>query len=127
MTGLNSEVTCYDKLRVTKRSFHDLCTLLREKCGFRDSVYINVEENVAMFLHVVGRGINMRMLRGIFKRLLETISRQSKKVLGTIISLSEEFIKLPNPSSELLKITDGSGLNMPLENLMRLMFQYMFQ
>ncbi|CAL4889586.1 unnamed protein product [Urochloa decumbens] len=25
-----SEVTCYDKLRLTKRNFHDLCALLRE-------------------------------------------------------------------------------------------------
>jgi hypothetical protein len=33
-----SEVTCYDELRLTKRNFHDLCAMLREKCGLCDSV-----------------------------------------------------------------------------------------
>ena len=52
-----SEITCYDKLRVTKRNFHDLCAMLREKCGLKDSMFVTVEENVAMFLQVVGHGI----------------------------------------------------------------------
>uniref|UniRef100_A0A8R7NXJ7 Myb/SANT-like domain-containing protein n=1 Tax=Triticum urartu TaxID=4572 RepID=A0A8R7NXJ7_TRIUA len=28
-----AEVTCYDQLRLTKRNFHDLCTMLRERAG----------------------------------------------------------------------------------------------
>ncbi|CAL5009792.1 unnamed protein product [Urochloa decumbens] len=93
-----SEVTCYDKLRLTKRNFHDLCALLRERCGLRDSVYIAVEEKVAMFLLVVGHGLKMRLLRGDYKRSLETISRHFSDVLTAILSLSAEFIKLPDPS-----------------------------
>jgi hypothetical protein len=58
-----SEVTCYDKLRLTKRNFHDLCAILREKCGMRDNVCVTVEEKVAMFLLVVGHGLKMRLLR----------------------------------------------------------------
>ena len=34
-----SETTCYDKLRLTKRNFHDLCAMLREKCGLKDSIF----------------------------------------------------------------------------------------
>src|SRR4051812_39585783 len=45
-----SEIACYDQLRLTKRKFHDLCTMLRERCGLHDSVYVAVEEKVAMFL-----------------------------------------------------------------------------
>ena len=71
----SSEVTCYDELCLTKRNFHDLCIMLRERCGLRDSVYIAVEEKVAMFLLVVGHGIKMRVLHGTYKRSLETISR----------------------------------------------------
>jgi hypothetical protein len=52
-----SEVACYDQLCLTKRNFHDLCTMLREKCGLRESVYVAVEEKVAMFLLVVGHGL----------------------------------------------------------------------
>ena len=44
-----TEIACYDQLRLTKRNFHDLCAMLREKCGLRDSVYVAVEEMVAMF------------------------------------------------------------------------------
>ena len=56
------QVACYDQLRLTKRNFHDLCTMLRERCGLRDSVYVVVEEKVAMFLLVVGHGLKMRLL-----------------------------------------------------------------
>ena len=57
-----TEVACYDQLRLTKRNFHDLCAMLREKCGLRGSVYVTVEEKVAMFLLVVGHGLKMRLL-----------------------------------------------------------------
>ena len=95
-----SEVTCYDELRLTKRNFHDLCIMLRERCGLRDSVYIVVEEKVAMFLLVVGHGLKMRLLRGTYKHSLETISRHFSNVLSAILSLSGEFIKLPDPSNQ---------------------------
>jgi hypothetical protein len=84
-----SDVTCYDKLRLTKRNFHDLCAMLREKCGLKDSIYVTVEENVAMFLQVVGHGIKMRMLGGTYQRSLETISRHFSIVLSAILSLTE--------------------------------------
>jgi hypothetical protein len=93
-----SDITCYDKLRLTKRNFHDLCAILRERCGLRDSVYVSVEEKVAMFLLVVGHGLKLRLLRSDYKRSLETISRHFSDVLTAILSLSAEFIKLPDPS-----------------------------
>jgi len=93
-----SEVTCYDNLRLTKRNFHGLCIILREKCGLRDSVYVSVEEKVAMFLLVVGHGLKMRLLRGTYKRSLETISRHFNDVLTAILSISTEFVKFPDPS-----------------------------
>jgi hypothetical protein len=81
-----SEGTCYDELRLTKRNF---------RCDLHDSVYVSVEEKVAMFLLVVGHGIKMRLLRGTYKRSLETISRHFADVLTAILSLTGEFIKLP--------------------------------
>jgi hypothetical protein len=67
-----SDVTCYDKLHLTKRNFHDLCAILRERCGLYDSVYVSVEEKVAMFLLVVGHGLKLKLLRSNYKRSLET-------------------------------------------------------
>uniref|UniRef100_A0A453H7V7 Uncharacterized protein n=1 Tax=Aegilops tauschii subsp. strangulata TaxID=200361 RepID=A0A453H7V7_AEGTS len=91
-----SEVACYDQLRLAKRNFHDLCTMLRERCGLRGSVYVNVEEKVAMFLLVVGHGLKMRLLRGTYKRSLGTISTHFSAVLNAILSMHGEFIKLPD-------------------------------
>jgi hypothetical protein len=93
-----AEVACYDQLQLTKRNFHDLCAMLRDKCGLRDSVYVTVEENVAMFLLVVGHGLKMRLLRGQYKRSLWTISSHFSTVLTAILSLHGEFVKLPDPS-----------------------------
>ena len=72
--------------------------MLREKCALKDSIYVTVEEKVAMFLLVVGHGIKMRILGGTYKRSSETIRRHFDTVLSGIISLSGEFIKLPDPS-----------------------------
>jgi hypothetical protein len=72
--------------------------MLREKCGLEDSIYVTVEENVAMFLQVVGHGLKMRVLGGTYQRSIETISRHLSTVLSAILSLVGEFIKLPDPS-----------------------------
>jgi hypothetical protein len=47
----------------------------RERSGFRDSIYISVEEKIAMFLLVAGYSLKMRLLRGTYKRSLEIINR----------------------------------------------------
>jgi hypothetical protein len=60
-----AEVACYGQLLLTKINFHDLCAMLRAKCGLIDSVYVMVEEKVAMFLLVVGHGWKMRLLRSL--------------------------------------------------------------
>ena len=91
-----TETRCYDELRLTKRNFHDLCAMLREKCGLKDTTYVTVEENVAMFLQVVGHGTKMRMIG--YERSLETTSRHFESVLAAILSLTGEFIKLHDPS-----------------------------
>jgi hypothetical protein len=65
-----------------------LCAILQERCGLRDSVYVSVEEKVAMFLLVVGHGLKLRLLRSYYKRYLETISRHFSDVLTAILSLS---------------------------------------
>jgi hypothetical protein len=49
-----SNVYCYDSLRLTKRSFLDLCTILRERCDMCDTLNVLVEENVAIFFACSG-------------------------------------------------------------------------
>ena len=92
-----TETRCYDELRLTKRNFHNLCAMLREKGGLKDTTYVTVEENVAMFLQVVGHATKMRMIG--YERSLETTSRHFGNVLTAILSLTGEFIKLPEPTA----------------------------
>lgn len=92
-----SNVYCYDSLRLTKRSFSDLCTILRERCDMCDTLNVSVEEKVAIFLLVVGHGTKMRMIRSSYRWSLEPISRYFNEVLRGVLSLCHEFIKLPDP------------------------------
>lgn len=94
-----SDIFCYDSLRLTKRSFTDLCTILREKCGLCDTLNVSVEEKVAIFLLIVGHAMKMRLIRSSYGWSLEPISRHFNEVLRGILSLSHEFIRLPDPST----------------------------
>ncbi|KAL6638634.1 hypothetical protein ACP70R_023745 [Stipagrostis hirtigluma subsp. patula] len=94
-----SNVYCYDSLRLTKRSFSDLCAILRERAGLHDTLNVSVEEKVAMFLLIVGHGTKMRVIQSTYGWSLEPISRHFNEVLRGILSLRHEFIKLPDPSA----------------------------
>ena len=41
-----SNVYCYDSLRLTKRSFSDLCTILRERCDMCEKIMENALNSV---------------------------------------------------------------------------------
>jgi len=94
-----SNIYCYDSLRLTKRSFSDLCAILRERCGMHDTLNVSVEEKVAIFLLIVGHGTKMRIIRSTYGWSLEPISRHFNEVLRGVLSLCHEFIKLPDPSA----------------------------
>jgi hypothetical protein len=52
-----------------------LCSLLRARELARDSINATVEEQVDMFLHVVGHNERFRVIDLTFRRSGETISR----------------------------------------------------
>ncbi|CAM0949769.1 unnamed protein product [Alopecurus aequalis] len=92
---------CYDTLRFTKRSFFDLCAILRERAGLKDTFYMSVEEAVAIFLLVLSHGMKFRLIRSTYRWTLEPVSRHFNEVLRAVLSLSHELIKLPDPAAEL--------------------------
>ena len=47
-------VECVDMPRMRRAPFFDLCNLLREMNLLQDSIHSYVEEQVVMFLHMVG-------------------------------------------------------------------------
>ena len=57
-----------------------------------------MEEQVAMFLHVVGHNQRFRVVHQSFKRSIETVSRIFHQVLFAVGELRAEMIKPPSTS-----------------------------
>jgi hypothetical protein len=49
-----NDVECVNMLRMRRAPFFKLVNLLRERSLLQDSIHCTIEEQVAMFLHVVG-------------------------------------------------------------------------
>jgi hypothetical protein len=60
-----------------------------------------VEEQVAMFLHVVGHNQRFRVIHQTWRRSVETVSRYFKEVLYAIGELRKEMIRPPSSETPL--------------------------
>lgn len=94
-------------LRMRRAPFFRLCNLLRGKDLLRDTIHSSVEEQLAMFLHVVGHNQRFRVIHQSWRRSVETVSRHFKEVLYAIGELRHEIIKAPSTETP-LKITNSS-------------------
>ena len=61
-----------------------------------DNINSSLEEQVSMFLHVVGHNQRFRVVHQIFRRFVETICRHFRQVLYAVRELRNEMIKPPN-------------------------------
>ncbi|KAA0042272.1 retrotransposon protein [Cucumis melo var. makuwa] len=80
-----------------RRCFAILCHLLRTVAGLTSTEVVDVEEMVAMFLHIVAHDVKNRVIRQEFMRSDETISRHFNMVLLAVIRLHDELLKKPQP------------------------------
>jgi hypothetical protein len=58
----STDVECVDLLRMRRAPFMQLCDLFCTRQLLRDSIHSLVEEQVAMFLHVVGHNQRFRVI-----------------------------------------------------------------
>ncbi|KAL4034940.1 hypothetical protein IC575_003613 [Cucumis melo] len=80
-----------------RRCFTILCHLLRTVAGLTSTEVVDVEEMVAMFLHIVAYDVKNRVIQQEFMRSDETISRHFNMVLLVVIRLHDELLKKPQP------------------------------
>ncbi|TYJ95515.1 retrotransposon protein [Cucumis melo var. makuwa] len=80
-----------------KRTFAILCHLLRNVAGLSSTEIVDVEEMVAMFLHVLAHDVKNRIIQWEFVRSDETVSRHFNIVLLAVVRLYEKLIKRPVP------------------------------
>jgi hypothetical protein len=76
--------------------FFQLCDLFRNKGLLRDSINSTIEEQVVMFLHVVGHNQMFMIIGWGFRRSGETISRYFHEVLYAVGKLHNEMIAPPS-------------------------------
>jgi hypothetical protein len=65
----------YDELGLHKHVFSRLLTVLGRLAGLRDTKYVLAEEQLAIFLHFVHRGLSNRALQERFQRSADTITK----------------------------------------------------
>ena len=99
--NLNYIYNCNDvealwMLRMKRAPFARLVETFRSRGLLQDNIDTSVEEQVAMFLHVVGHNQRFRVIHNTFRRSMETISRYFKQVLFAVGELRGEMIRRPS-------------------------------
>ncbi|KAJ6854443.1 hypothetical protein NC651_039378 [Populus alba x Populus x berolinensis] len=86
---------CREMFRMDKHVFHNLCGILRQRGMLRDTAGVMIEEQLAIFLNIIGHNERNRVIQERFQHSGETISRHFNNVLKAIKSLSREFLQPP--------------------------------
>ncbi|GLT76808.1 hypothetical protein SLA2020_484460 [Shorea laevis] len=95
-----SDESCTSHFRMDRYAFNNLCNMLVARGGLKDTKHMLVDEQVAMFLHIIAHHIKNRIVKHKFRRSGETVSRHFKDVLQAVIQLHTEFLKKPEPVPE---------------------------
>jgi hypothetical protein len=99
-----NDVICVNMLRLNKVSFIHFCDLIRQRGLLQDTIHMCVEQQVTMFLHIIGHNVKNRVVITNFSRSGETVSQYFNKVLDAIGELCNNFIRPPS-STTLTKIS----------------------
>ncbi|KAK6145042.1 hypothetical protein DH2020_021862 [Rehmannia glutinosa] len=86
---------CREMLRMDKHVFRKLSDTLRQRGMLRDTASVMIEEQLGIFLNIVGHNERNRVIQERFQHSGETISRHFNNVLKAIKSLSREFLQPP--------------------------------
>ena len=73
-----------------------MCFIEREG-GLRGSLYVTLEEKVAIFLKILGHHTKQRVVETDFNRSGHTISKYFREVLQCVLSLHEILLAKPVP------------------------------
>ncbi|KAK3204475.1 hypothetical protein Dsin_018521 [Dipteronia sinensis] len=82
------------------RTFIVLCVLLRNTGRLKTNGLVSIEEQVCMFLHILGHHVKNRTIQSRFYRFRETISRYFNSVLCAVFQLHNHLLVSPDPVPE---------------------------
>ena len=69
---------CYETFRMTPSQFIKLCELLKERKKIKDTRFLTVQEQVAIFLVVICQTVTTRFAAGHFQHSVDTIHKHFK-------------------------------------------------
>ncbi|KAA8524970.1 hypothetical protein F0562_011392 [Nyssa sinensis] len=84
---------CLENFRMDKHVFYKLCDILQSRCLLRHTNRIKIEEQLAIFLFIVGHNLRTRAVQELFRYSGETISRHFNNVLNAIMAISLDFFQ----------------------------------
>ena len=87
----------YDALRMPETTFLRLVQWVKEKGILHATKKISTEEQLAMFLKIVGEGASNRTTADRFQHSGDTVSRHFNLVLEGLLGLYPEFVTTPTP------------------------------
>ncbi|PPD82103.1 hypothetical protein GOBAR_DD20962 [Gossypium barbadense] len=92
-----SDENCIEQVRMNRTAFFKLCEMLESIEGLKSSRNMLVDEQVAMFLHIISHHLKNRVIKHHFRRSGETVSRAFHSVLNVVIRLKDVLFKKPEP------------------------------
>lgn len=75
--------------------FYNCNGFFLQRTDLRSSRYLNILENIAIFMHVVGHRYTDREVQERFQHSGDTVRRCFQQVLKVSLSLHAEWVKLP--------------------------------
>ena len=100
-----SDTMCISQLRMDRRCFKKLCDMLERLGGLQPTRNMNIDEQVAIFLHMVAHNVKNRVVTCRLHRSGETISRLFTRLIDCI----HIYLRNPNLFLRTLLIEDGNG------------------
>ena len=91
----STDAECLAMLRTTRALFFALCNLFRGRGLVLEISGCSIEQQVAMFLHVVSHNQRFGVVHQSFRRSIVTVSRVFHQVLYAIGELRTKMIKPP--------------------------------
>jgi hypothetical protein len=91
---------CLDLFRMTPTTFRILCDEVVQK-GILKTDEVSVEEQIGMFLQILGHSMTMRKVGEDFQHSLEMVHRCFKDVLRSVLRMQREYIILPGVNTPL--------------------------
>ena len=95
----STNTECISMIRMNRAPFFELVKRFRERSLVTDRDGVSVEEQVAMFFHVVGHNQRFRVVHHSFRRSIQTVHKHFHQVLYAVGELRNEMIKAPSTST----------------------------